>query len=131
MTSKPLVYIHSTVDDDPSRGLKQTDQGILNEYFHLVTAQDLKANPALAARIQGSLYTVGMMKVFPEILPTMTSLRVLSTISTGMDWVPVQKFKDMGIQVGYCPADKQQNKTIADYAMLLLLAVSRRLTEGI
>ena len=130
MTSKPLVYIHHREEDEPVWGLKTSCQKMLNKYFHLVTEQDLNANPAVAAHIQGSLYTVDMRYAFPEILPTMTSLKVITLFSTGVDWVPIQMFRDMDIQVGYCPAYKQQNKTIADFAMLLLLAVNRKFLGG-
>ena len=130
MTSKPLVYIHNTEEDEPVWGLTKSGQRILNDYFDLVTKQDLNTNPAVAAHIQGSLYRMDMSDAFPEILPTMTSLQVITTLSTGVDWVPIQMFRDMGIQVGYCPAYKQQNKTIADFAMLLLLAVNRKFLEG-
>lgn len=57
-----------------------------------------------------------------------SQLRVISTMSAGLDNVDIQEIKARGIKLGHTP--KVLNDAVAEMAVLLTLATLRRLTEG-
>lgn len=63
-----------------------------------------------------------------RVLETTSQLRVISRAGVGYDAVDVQAATERGVAV--CTTVGSNDKTVADYAVMLMLALARRLLEG-
>lgn len=56
------------------------------------------------------------------------NLKVISTMTAGLDYVDMNVLRSKGIKLGYAP--KIADGAVADIAVMLILAAMRRLQEG-
>lgn len=67
--------------------------------------------------------------VTPTVIDSIPSLKLITTRSTGFDHIDVAHARERGIALGYVPHYGEH--TVAEFAMGLLLTVSRKLYQGI
>ncbi len=81
------------------------------------------------ARDADALYTMLTERVDEELLDAAPGLRVVSNMAVGVDNIDREACARRGIRVGHTP--DVLTDTTADMAWALLLAVSRRIVEGV
>lgn len=64
-----------------------------------------------------------------ELLMSMPNLKVINLLSVGYEILDLEMLKELGIRASYLP--DVQSDACADAAIALLLAVSRRIVEGL
>ncbi|XP_078663221.1 glyoxylate/hydroxypyruvate reductase B-like isoform X1 [Branchiostoma floridae x Branchiostoma belcheri] len=103
---------------------------VMEKYFQVVWWEDFEKDKERYARhIQGVLVNGGLPKVTAELLDTLPNLRIISTLSVGMDHLDLQLLKSRGIKVSSVP--DVSSDCVADWGMTLLTAAARRLPEAI
>jgi phosphoglycerate dehydrogenase-like enzyme len=76
------------------------------------------------------LLTVGL--ITPELMDHFSSLALIQTLSDGYEGVDVTAATLRGIRVSYAPGDVTGNSdSVAEYAVLLMLAAARRLSTAL
>ena len=68
-------------------------------------------------------------KIDKEVIDNFPNLKLITTRSTGFDHIDLDYAKQKGIQVGYVPG--YGDNTVAEYAFGLLLALSRKIYDGV
>ena len=75
---------------------------------------------------------LAMGPVSREQMEASPSLVLVQTLSDGYDAVDVEAATELGVYVSYAPAEETGNaESVAEYAVMLLLAASRRLNEAL
>lgn len=107
-------------------------EAALREQHEVLRAQDLGAlsplaDPAAAARVQAVVTSapVGLPVAWLDQLP---GLRVVSSFGVGLDKLPLDACRALGLPVGYTP--DVLNDCVADLAMGLLLDGSRQIAAA-
>ncbi len=120
---KPEVVILSRLGPPPVMEALEADYRL----HRLWEAQDREAALAAAAGARG-LVTTGAIGADASLMDSLPALEVISINGVGLDAVDLVAAKDRGIAVGYTPGVLTEG--VADMAVALILAASRRLVEG-
>ena len=90
----------------------------------------LSWTPGEPAPAQDLEVLIALAPVGPEHFAGQPKLAFVQTASTGYESVDIDAASDLGIWVSYAPSDVTGNATsVAEFAVLLLLAASRRLPQ--
>lgn len=116
--SKKLYILNSTETD------KAIVDNAFREEYTVITEKELNSNNA--NDVVAYIPSVGKQSVSLEELP---NLRVMCSNGTGYEHVNVELARSRGVQVGYYP--RAFAVETAEFAMTLLLAVTRKLIQGV
>lgn len=97
------------------------------ELHRLWETEDRKAALDAASSARG-LVTTGSIGADAALMDALPALEVISINGVGLDAVDLQAAKARGVAVGYTPGVLTEG--VADMAVALILAASRRLVEG-
>ncbi|XP_049532873.1 glyoxylate reductase/hydroxypyruvate reductase-like [Anopheles darlingi] len=123
--SRPVVLV--TNKETPLKGIQKLQQkcDVIFPSTHPATREEILK---LAGQVDGIMW-VGHMALNGEVLDRGGSrLKAISTMSAGMDYVDVEEFKRRKFPLGYTPI--VLNDAVADTAVGLMIAASRRFHEG-
>ncbi|XP_035773124.1 glyoxylate reductase/hydroxypyruvate reductase-like [Anopheles albimanus] len=123
--SRPVVLV--TNMETPLKGIQKLQQkcDVIFPSTHPATREEILE---LAGQVDGIMW-VGHMALNGEVLDRGGSrLKAISTMSAGMDYVDVEEFKRRKFPLGYTPI--VLNDAVADTAVGLMIAASRRFHEG-
>lgn len=120
---KPEVVILSRLGPPPVMEALETNYSL----HRLWEAEDRQAalNAASAAR---GLVTTGAIGADAALMDALPSLEIISINGVGLDAVDLPAAKARGVAVGYTPGVLTEG--VADMAVALIMAASRRLVEG-
>ncbi|KAG5676853.1 hypothetical protein PVAND_006660 [Polypedilum vanderplanki] len=120
---RPKVFV--THNDTPIVGIN-----LLREKCDVIVSETNSSQETLD-KIKGvdGIYWVSHEKLDGKILDAAgPQLKVVSTMSVGIDYVDVEEFKRRNLPLGYTPA--VLNDAVADIGVGLMLAASRRFHES-
>lgn len=127
MTNRPKVLVCRS--DFPEAGIKLLRDRCEVEIYKSID-EDIPTNELLN-KIVGkyALFVSGRRKITKEIIEcaAKNGVRVISTMSIGLDHIDLEALKRTSIKLGYTP---QVFEAAAELTVGLLLATSRRVVEG-
>ena len=125
MTERQKIVLTRRFPPDVEKRANRDYDAVLNPEDQILTSDDIitRADGASALMI---CISEKLSRDVIERLPD--SVKVISTFSVGLDHIDLNAAKERGIRIGYTP-DAVTIAT-AEIAMLLVLAATRRATEG-
>ncbi len=112
----------------PGRALEILEQA---GHLHIWPKDDVMPAGALVEAVAGAdgLYCMLTDRIDEELLDAGPRLRAISTMAVGVDNIDLAACRARGIPVGHTPGVLAD--TVADLAVGLLIAASRRIVEGV
>ncbi|XP_075238345.1 glyoxylate reductase/hydroxypyruvate reductase-like isoform X2 [Lycorma delicatula] len=123
-TSKPKVFV--TRNDYPEISIKMLKEKCDVEIYD---GTKIKKEEIIdGVKGKDALYCSLNDKIDKDVLNAGDRLKVVGTMSVGIDHIDIKSCKQLGIKVGYTPG--VLTEAVAELGVALLLATSRRLIEG-
>ncbi|XP_070574165.1 glyoxylate/hydroxypyruvate reductase B-like [Ptychodera flava] len=127
MTSKPVVL--ASYPGSP-RGVYEGHVAMIEKHFNIVWWKDFEADRSqFAHSIKGIVCVAGKPSISEELIRSLPNLKVVSNFGVGVDHIDVPMVNRCSVKVGNTPdvlAD-----SVADMAMLLMLAAARKIVQGV
>lgn len=120
---KPEVVVLSRLGPPPVMEALEA-----NYLLHRLWEADDRAAALAAASGACGLVTTGAVGADAALMDALPALEIISINGVGLDAVDLSAAKDRGIAVGYTPGVLTEG--VADMAVALIMAASRRLVEG-
>mgnify|MGYP001585681935 CR=1 FL=1 len=122
--SKPIVYISRLLNEDGLEELKKNFQIIMNRKRTPPSRKEFLSN----AKKADALITSLVEKVDEEVFRAAPNLKVVANYAVGFDNIDLKAAAKYNVPVSNTPGDYAE--AVAEQAMALLLAVSKRVVEG-
>jgi len=122
--TKPIVYISRLLNQDGLEELKKNFQIIMRQKRTPPSRKEFLANVKKADALVTSL----VEKVDEEVFRAGSNLKVVANYAAGFDNIDLKAAAKYGVPVSNTPGDYAE--AVAEQALALLLAVSKRIVEG-
>lgn len=121
---KPIVYISRLLNEDGLEGLKKNFRVVMRQKRTPPSRQEFLANVKKADALVTSL----VEKVDEEVFRVGSNLKVVANYAVGFDNIDLKAAVKYGVPISNTPGDYAE--AVAEQAMALLFAVSKRIVEG-
>ena len=121
---KPIVYVTRTIPEVGLALLKQYCEVIYRDEISPPSREEILRN----VENVDAIYCTLNEKMDKEVLDASPRLKVIGTMSVGVDHIDVEYATSRGIYIVYTPG--VLTETTADLAFALILATARRVVEG-